>query len=436
MRADFVGGEAIIHVREPVNRLLRTIALVTFLAGCQGRTRVFDNPVVGPPPPRISGADVQIAAQDSPPDSERPTEASPFRLVDYTNAKDNAEAVPVTGPPGLVAARVNGTPVFMAEVLQPYAAKLAKIRSQVNEEEFRRLQLQLVQRDLPQYVETAVLVDRVQAPLDAEQKASIQKQLDSIFDAQLAEMMKQLDVTSLPELEAKLTAAGTSLATELQASGSTMAELRESFGRRALSTQYLREALGPDPQVTRGELLEEYRARMDEYTTPSRVKWQQIRISYDRHGGREGARRVLAQALSDLRSGTTFDDAARKYSDEFLATQGGHWDWTQPESLSDTALRDVLLGTAVEQIADPISGDKAFLVVKVTGKQAAQTKPFADVQEELRKTITERQRAERLEKTLADAMADAVIETIFDDQEGSGERQVSPVSGEKTASSQ
>lgn len=418
-----------------MTRLLSTLALVTLLAGCQGRTRVFDNPVVGPPPPRMSGAEVQIAAQDSPPDSAAAPEASPFRLVDYTNAPDTAEAVPVTGPPGLVAARVNGTPIFMAEVLQPYAGKLEHIRGQVNEADFRRLQMQLVQRDLPQYVETAVLVDRVLSPLDAEQKAGINKQLDSIFDAQLGDMMKQVGVTSLPELDAKLAAAGTSLATELQASGSTLAELRESFGRRALSTQYLREAIGPDRQVTRSELLDEYHARVEEYSTPARVKWQQVRISHERHGGREGARRVLAQALGELRGGALFDDVARKYSDEFLATQGGHWDWTQPDSLSDAALRDVLLGTAVDQIADPVSGDKAFLIVKVTGKQAAQTKPFAEVQEELRQKIAERQRAERIDQILADAMADAVIETIFDDQEGEGMRQVSPVSGEKSAAS-
>ena len=73
--------------------------------------------------------------------------------------------------------------------------------------------------------------------------------------------------------------------------------------------------------------------------------------------------------------------------------------------------------------------------MKVTGRQARQTKPFAEVQEELRKKIAERQRAERIEQILADAMTGAVIETIFDEQEGEGERQVSPVSGEKTASS-
>lgn len=426
--------------RHIVRHLIRTLTLLTLLAGCQGQTRVFDNPVVGPPPPRISGAEVQVAAQDSPTESASAQEPAPFRLLEYTKPTHASEEVPVTGPPGLVAARVNGTPIFLAEVLQPYAPQLEQLRAEVRrgrlqESEFRQLQMGLVKRDLPNYIETAVLVDRVLTPLDAEQKAGIQKQLDEIFDEQIAEMMRQAGVTSLPELEAKLAEAGSSLTNELQASGSTLAELRDSFGRRALSTQYLREAIGAEKNVTRGELLAEYQASIEEFSTPARVKWQQIRISYDRHGGREGARRILAQALGELRIGESFDDLARKYSDEILATQGGHWDWTQPESLSDEQLRGALQSTDVDEVADPIENDKAFLVVRVTGKQAAATKPFAEVQNELRQRIAERRRQEQLDKVLADAMADAVIETLFDGEVEDGERQVSPVSGEKTASS-
>jgi hypothetical protein len=340
----------------------------------------------------------------------------------------------VTGPPGVIAARVNGTPIFMADVLSPYATKLESIRQQAREADFRRLQVQLVQRDLPQYIETAVLVDKVLSTLDADQKAAVDKQLDAIFDEQIAEMMKQVGVTSISELDAKITAAGSTLANELQVTGNTLPEIRESFGRKALSTQYLREAIGPDPEVSRTQLLDEYRASLADYSTPAKVKWQQIRISYDRHGGKDGARRVLAQALGELHGGASFDDLARKYSDEFLATQGGHWDWTQPDSLSDAQLRDVLLATGVDQVADPIMGETAFLVVRVTGQQAAATKPFdAEVQAELRNKIQLRMREERIAKVLEEAQSSAVIETMFDELQSEGERQDSPVVGAGTA---
>lgn len=425
-----------------VKHSLRLLVLTCLLAGCQGKTRVFDNPVVGPPPPRLPASEVSIAAQDSSTETAETADAGEFRLVDYTSGAESAGIAPVTGPPGVIAARVNGTPIFMADVLSPYATKLNSIHeeltkpgSRIREADFRKLQVQLVQRDLPQYIETAVLVDKVLSTLDADQKAAVNKQLDLIFQEQLAEMMKLAEVNSVPELEAKLTAAGSTLANEMQATGNTLPELRESFGRRALSTQYLREAIGPDPEVSRTQLLDEYRASIADYSTPAKVKWQQIRISYDRHGGPDGARRVLAQALGELHGGASFDDLARKYSDEFLATQGGHWDWTQPESLSDAQLRAVLERTGVDQVADPIQGEKAFLVVRVTGKQSATTKPFAEVQAELREKIQKRDREARIAKVLAEAKSQAVIETMFDEQENEQQRQVPPVAGAGTAAS-
>lgn len=414
---------------------LATLALICLLAGCQGKTRVFDNPVVGPPPPRLPTSEMSIAAQDSSTESAEAADPGVFRLVDYASG-DKTGATPITGPPGVVAARVNGTPIFMADVLSPYATQLEGFRKQHGEGQLRQAQIMLVKRDLPQYIETAVLVDKVLSTLDADQKTAVQKQLDTIFDEQIADMMKQVGVTSIAELEAKVTAAGSTLANEMQVTGSTLPEIRESFGRKALSTQYLRETIGPDPEVSRTQLLDEYRASIADYSTPAKVKWQQIRISYERHGGAEGARRVLAQALGELHGGASFDDLARKYSDEFLATQGGHWDWTQPESLSDAQLRAVLESTGVDQVADPIQGDKAFLLVRVTGKQAATTKPFGEVQAELREQIQKREREQRIMKVLEAAKSQAIIETMFDELENDEERQDSPVAGAGTAASQ
>jgi parvulin-like peptidyl-prolyl isomerase len=378
---------------------------------------------------------VSIAAQDSPTETAETADPGVFRLVDYASGADSAGSVPVTGPPGVIAARVNGAPIFMADVLSPYATQLEGFRKNHGESQLRQAQVMLVRRDLPQYIETAVLVDKVLSTLDADQKAGVQKQLDEIFDQQLADMMKQVGVTSIAELEAKITAAGSTLANELQVTGNTLPEVREAFGRKALSTQYLREAIGADPEVSRTQLLEEYHASLADYSTPEKVKWQQIRISYERHGGQDGARRVLAQALGELHGGAPFDDLARKYSDEFLATKGGHWDWTQPESLSDAQLRDVLLATGVDQVADPIMGEKAFLIVRVTGKQAAATKPFSEVQVELREKILKREREARIAEVLEEAKSQAVIETMFDELESTGERQDPPVAGAGTAAS-
>lgn len=383
-------------------RLLRTLLAVCCLAGCQGKTRQFDNPVVGPPPPRISTAEpsevARVAEQVSAGDG-----ADADATVLLASYMEPNEPVPVTGPPGLVAARVNGTPVLFADVLAGYVPKLASVRGKMSEEEFRRLQLQLVNRDLPHIVDQLILVDAVMSKLDAEHKANVEAQLDKFFKQNVEQLMQQHRVSSEAELEALLQTQGSSLAAE-----------RQAFGQREIAAQYVGEKLKNEKEITRQDLLAEYRAHRDEFTQPAQVKWQQVWVSYAKHGDRDGARRVLDAALAELDGGAAFDEVVRKYSDEPTAARGGHWDWTRPDSVADEELRQALSTLAVGQTSGVLAGPKALVVVKITGRRDARTTPFAELQDSLRERIRERRRKEQIQAVLDAARAGAVVETMFD----------------------
>lgn len=401
--------------------------LLGVLAGCQGQGQVFENPVVGPAPPRISRPGVTVAAQDSPAGEG----ASRLELTSYADA--GGAAAPSSLPPNEVAARVNGRPIFVAQVLQPYAPQLEKYRPHISDAEFAQMQRYLLQRDLPRHVETAVVVDAVLAQLDSGQKAAIDEQLDAIFNEQLDAMVKAAGVRSVAELQAKLAAAGSSLAVEMEASGETLSEIRKSFGERALSAQYLREAIGSIPPPTRQELLEEYRAHLQDYTQPAKVKWQQLQISFARHKGAENARQALARAQADLEAGMSFADVVRKHGDGPLAALGGEWDWTQPESVADPALRAALETLAEGEISAPLTSDKACMLVRITGRQPKRTAAFGEVQQELRKRLSDRKRNERILAVLEEIKSKAVIETMFDGAAAAADRQDSPVAASRTA---
>lgn len=413
-----------------MSRCARICVLLCLLAGCQGTSQVFDNPVVGPPPPRVN-APARVAVGPNSPETPHPTDdPQQFALLQYTaSAKDSQEKTPVTGQPGAVAARVNGQPILVSEVLQPYAPQLAHFRAQVSAEEFERMQRNLVKRDLPHYIETAMLVNAVQSQLDADQKLKVQEQLDLIFDEQLREMMRLAEVQSVPELEAKLKAAGSSLAAEMQVTGETLAEIRNAFSDRALSAQYLRESVGTIRAPTRQELLAEYRRRKEEYSFPAQVKWQQLQISYAAHGGTENAILAMARARADLQAGMSFDEVVAKHGDGPLVQLGGHFDWTQPESVADADLRQALEQLKAGEMSGPIEGKSAYMLVKVTESKSARTTPFEEVQDELRKVISERKRQERLKSVVAEIKSKAVIETMFDGESPDGDRQGLPEAG-------
>ena len=420
-----------ISVKLFVKRLSQLLVILGLCSGCSGTSKDFANPVVGPPPPRIQRA--QSETPDDPPgktvlqvDGSGDATGAVVQAAPLFVSESHDEPVPLTGPPGAVAARVNGTPILVSEVLEPYRPRLEQIQEQVGEKEFAQLRLHLVARDLPQYIETAVLVDSVTATLDQEQLDSIDAQIDELFQEQLDALMQQHEAHSLDELDAALTEAGTSLENEMQATGSTLAELRYTFGRRALATQFLRESVGSVPQVTRGELLAEYYDRIGEYTQPARLQWQQTWVAYAARGGRDRARTVLQQARDELESGLPFEDVARQFSDGPMASRGGQWDWTQPESVSEPALRDALRGSSVGELSDVIEGKNAFVIAKLTGRRDVQTTPFEDVQNELRESIMQSKRNERLESVLQEIRSDAWIETMFDGASEKGQQSGSP----------
>ncbi len=391
-------------------KLLRTLAAVCLIAGCQGKSRQYDNPVLGPAPPRIAGAAVVALDVDSMDGVQAAEEVqdgqSQIELASYF-APD--EPVPVTGPPGLVAARVNGTPILFADLLESYAEKLASVRSRMSEREFRRLQLQLVQRDLELVVDRMVLVDAVMSKLDAEHKTNVEQQLDKFFKENVRQLMQQHKVSSEAELEALL-----------QANGSSLAAERKAFGDRELSQQFMAEKLMGQVTVSRRDLLSDYQDHLDEFTHPEQVKWQQVLVQYDRHGGRDEALQTANDVLAELDGGADFDAVARQHSEEPLGKSGGHWDWTQPASVADAELRRTLGELAVGETSGVLAGPRSCLIVKVTGKRAARTTPFVEVQDDLRKRIDERRRKEQIKAVLDEVRAAAVVETMFDKKPDDG----------------
>lgn len=389
----------------------RAVAVVCLLAGCQGRSVKVDNPVVGPPPPRMS-REVQVAdAAAAAPTS--PAGSAGLMLIDHQGSDD------VLGEPGEVAAWVNGTPIFTAEVLERRRPQLAQARAQLPSAQFRMLQERMIREDLPSHVDEALLVDAVRSQLDRDQLERVEQQLDIYFEQEIERLKEKTGAGTLAELEA-----------QLQAAGTTLASARKAFGRRQLAGQYLQERL-QEPTVTRQELLADYRAHLDDYHTPAEVKWQQIWISYRKQGSVEAAREVMNRAVAELRGGASFDDVARRYSDGVMAASGGHWDWTQFESIANPDVAAALQRLSVGEASGVIEGEKALQLVRVVDRRAARYTPFEDVQNEIRDRLRAEKRRVAAEEILAELRETAVIETMFEDGVDGDERQISPVSATK-----
>lgn len=364
----------------------RTLVLATaaLLCSCSTRDYKVADPVVGPPPPRIPNAEAH----------QRPV-ATALAQVGY----DEEGPLPMTA----VAARVDGHPILVGDVLEQYAARLRQVRGRMSDKQYREAQEMLIKRDLPHLIEQTMMVNAVKSQLQQEQLDAIEEQLDKFFETEVDRLKSQFEVETTADLEALLQEQGMSLAT-----------MRKMFGERQLATEFMRGKVGGDPPITRKRLLAEYEANLSDYEHPAQVKWQQLQIVIGRSVTKAEARAKLQAALAELRDGASFDSLVREYSNGPLAASGGHWDWMQPESVAVPEVRQHLETLEIGQVSPIIETDKNLQVIMVHGRRPKRHTPFEEVQDDIRKTLVETHRKKHIEGVIADLKSQAVVETIFD----------------------
>ena len=379
---------------------------LVLIAGCSTtKTVKVDNPVLGPAPPRMAGTNLAPGGTAYVNDTLNPTipGLAPGDIVPIALG-----GLDESGNSGLVTdevvAQVNGTPIFASEVLEPYELKLSQVREKAPPADFRRSRNEIIQRDLDGHIERRLLVLALRATLKKkEQMERITSHLDEAFDEEIEKMQKKMNVHSEHELDQKLKEQKTSLAT-----------LRNSFIKQQMARQFLGTKAGKELRLGRVDLIDYYQAHRDEYATPLRARWQQIRVSYAKHGGKEPAFDVLDQVTNELRNGGDFGNVARRFSDGPNASKGGVWDWTQAGSLADQDIERALFGLPLATISQVFVGPSSFQLVKVIEREQAGYTPFDELQDEIRRKIETDARRQSTNNVIDELRAKATVVTIFD----------------------
>ena len=379
-----------------------SIVLIS-LTGCGG-LNVFnsvkvDNPVVGPPPPRV----------------ERPYDrfTSDEPVYPDTNQVRQVRHDPQTGQLGSggdelsgsqVVASVMGAPIFASEVLERYALELSRVQDQYPPAQYRELRKSLLIRDLPVHIERKLLVQSLRSTLQKEQIEMFEKHLDGLFLKEVDRLKQELGVHSTHELETKLK----------NEQKTSLSNLRDAFANQRMAMEYLATKSKPQRQIGRPDLLRYYDDHLDDYAIPAQVKWQQVLIDFNKHGGKRRAFEIVENVVQELKNNADVGDVARWYSDGPKASRGGHWDWIPRGSLNNRQIEKMLFELPVGEISQVIVGEHAYHLVKTNAREQAGFRKFEEVQNEIEKHLRKEMRAKATQKVLDELRENAVIETIFD----------------------
>ncbi len=315
-----------------------------------------------------------------------------------------------------IVASINGQPVFASEIFERAAveqltpqglnlliAKQALAANQLTEQEYRELQMLAIRKFGKDYVRTRVLAQAMIAALEKEQQKKIEDAVAKEFENYLeTKLKKDFKVLTTGEVDQVLRSQGTSLAS-----------IKDEFRNRILADEYLRGKSKKEHIVGREEVLAYYEKHDAEFSFPEKVHWQLLEIDFEKHGGQDGALKVLSQAVDALKRGDSFDKVAKKYSDGLHAEDGGKQPWTRAESVVDEKIAQTLRGLAIGETSPVLSSHDAYRLVRVMERKPAGKKPIADVQEVIRQILEDKIQKEAMRRVLVEAYQKASIESAY-----------------------
>jgi len=327
---------------------------------------------------------------------------SDIQLTDFSNDSAPTELFGAT-----VVATVNSLPIFADDVLEAHAQNLGKAEEQLSPEEMNKLRARLIQQELPQHIEKALLVSALREDIEKEQYEQLTTQVDNLFEKEIDRLKERYDVETKIELQRILEQQGTSLES-----------LNTAFASRELSMFYIGRKSKDATTLSRQELMDWYEQNKAQYAIEAAAKWQQIRINITADGGREAAFTRMKQAIDALRNGTDFGEVAKQFSDGPKRDTGGVWDWTKQGSLADEKIERALFEIPVGKISQPLETKSAFVLVKVSERREAGFVPFEEVQDKINNKLQSDARRDAAQNVIKDLNNTATIWTIFDKKPG------------------
>jgi parvulin-like peptidyl-prolyl isomerase len=275
----------------------------------------------------------------------------------------------------------------------------------------------LVKKQLKNQIQNKLVFLDAKQKIPSEGWTQVEKQLEKAFEeGEIDKMMKRVGAASRRDLEVKLQKLGTSLERE-----------KRSFAERELARQWLHMQIKRDDEVTPDQMIGYYRQHLDEFTTPARVKWEELMVRLDKYSNGEAAYAALARMGNQVLAGANFADVAKAASNGATAPSGGAWDWTIKGALVskeiDSALFDPRL--PVGQLSPIIKEANGYHIIRVTSREARRVMPFLEAQVQIRQKrdkIAKQRFEKQLQEYLAKLEARTPISTIFDGQKDSEEQ--------------
>jgi hypothetical protein len=264
----------------------------------------------------------------------------------------------------------------------------------------------LIQQLLRQQVERKLIYQDFLRTVPKEALPNVQQMVDRQFEqTELPKLLEREGAQSRQDLEWKLRAGGSSLDRE-----------KRIFMEQAIAEEWIREQVkGPEKdEVTHEQMHSWYQAHLREFERPARARWEELTVSFAKHGSDEEAHAAIADMGNQVLAGAPLGDVARARSAGPTAERGGLRDWTNQGSLVCEELDRALFALPLGELSKIIQSKTGYHIVRVVERQPARRIPFLEAQKEVREKIRQERFREQYRAYLERIQKQFPVWTIFD----------------------
>jgi parvulin-like peptidyl-prolyl isomerase len=192
---------------------------------------------------------------------------------------------------------------------------------------------------------------------------------------------------------------------QLQREGMSLDDLKRNIERSILSRQVVSREVDSKIQVGETEARAEYEARKSEFTTPAKLKLQEIVIK----GDAGDAKKRAAQAVQRAKAGEDFQALARELSSAPSRASGGDLGELAVGEMNPE-IEKIAVALVAGEISEPFARGDSLVILRVAARSDGRVVPFDDVKADLIKRIKEEHRSEEYDKFISALRKTAILD--------------------------
>jgi peptidyl-prolyl cis-trans isomerase SurA len=193
----------------------------------------------------------------------------------------------------------------------------------------------------------------------------------------------------------------------LQAQGYTLDKFKQLETEKMIVSAMRSQNVKNDVIIPEGKITEHYHKAREEFAVEEQIKLRMIAIRKAENGA-DSRRSMVEEIRAKILEGAEFNDLARMYDEDSKQDEGGDWGWINRKTLNES-LSKIAFSMKTGQVSPIIELGNMYYLLFVEARKNAQTKPLAEVRDDIQNKLIQEERQRRQEEWIAKLRKKAYI---------------------------